>query len=84
MALDILIIDDETDIRDIISDILKDEGFTSRSASNSTQAFKAISEKTPNAIILDIRLQGSDLDGLGILEIVKKQYPLMKCLFFLI
>ena len=54
MALDILIIDDETDIRDIISDILKDEGFTSRSASNSTQAFKAISEKTPNAIILDI------------------------------
>ena len=77
MALDILIIDDEADIRDIISDILKDEGFTSISASNSTQAFKSISEKTPNAIILDIWLQGSDLDGLGILEIVKKQYPLM-------
>lgn len=77
MALDILIVDDEADIRDIISDILKDEGFTSRSASNSTQAFKAISEKTPSAIILDIWLQGSDLDGLGILEIVKKQYPLM-------
>ena len=77
MALDILIIDDEADIRDIISDILKDEGYSSRSASSSTQAFKAISEKTPNAIILDIWLQGSDLDGLGILEIVKKQYPLM-------
>lgn len=77
MALDILIIDDETDIRDIISDILKDEGFVSRSAASSEQAFKAISEKTPNAIILDIWLQGSDLDGLGILEIVKKQYPLM-------
>lgn len=77
MALDILIVDDEADIRDIISDILKDEGFTSRSACNSTQAFKAISEKTPSAIILDIWLQGSDLDGLGILEIVKKQYPLM-------
>lgn len=77
MALDILIIDDEADIRDIISDILKDEGFTSRSAANSTQAFQAIATKIPNAIILDIWLQGSDLDGLGILEIVKKQYSLM-------
>ena len=73
MALDILVIDDEADIRDLISDILKDEGFTSRVAANSTQAFKAISEKLPSAIILDIWLQDSDLDGLGILEIVKKQ-----------
>lgn len=77
MALDILVIDDEADIRDIISDILKDEGFTCRTAANSTQAFKEISEKIPSTIILDIWLQGSDLDGLGILEIVKKQYPLM-------
>jgi len=77
MALDILIIDDEADIRDLISDILKDDGFLSRSAANSAQAFKAISEKLPNAIILDIWLQDSDLDGLGILEMVKKQYPLM-------
>ncbi len=77
MALDILIIDDESDIRDIISDILKDGGYSSRSVASSTKAFKAISEKTPNGIILDIWLQGSDLDGLGILEIVKKQYPLM-------
>ncbi|MDG1436842.1 MAG: sigma-54 dependent transcriptional regulator [Rickettsiaceae bacterium] len=77
MALDVLIIDDEADIRDIISHILKEEGFGSRSAAGSEQAFKAIEEKTPNAIILDIWLQGSDLDGLGILEIVKKQYPLM-------
>lgn len=77
MALDILVVDDEADIRDIISDILKDEGFTSRNAANSTQVFKAISEKVPSAIILDIWLQGSELDGLGILEIVKKQYPLM-------
>ncbi|MFK7968022.1 MAG: sigma-54-dependent transcriptional regulator [Rickettsiaceae bacterium] len=77
MALDVLIIDDEMDIRDIISDILKDEGFSSRMAANSTQAFNAIAEKTPNAVILDIWLQGSELDGLGILEIIKKQYPLM-------
>jgi two-component system, NtrC family, nitrogen regulation response regulator NtrX len=77
MALDILIIDDEADIRDIISDILKDEGFTSRSVANSAQVFKAIEERIPNAMILDIWLQGSELDGLGILEIVKKRYPLM-------
>ena len=77
MALDVLVIDDEMDIREIISDILKDEGFSSRTAANSTQAFKAIAEKVPNAVILDIWLQGSELDGLGILEIIKKQYPLM-------
>ncbi len=77
MALDVIVIDDEMDIRDIISDILKDEGFFSRTAANSTQAFKAIAEKVPNAVILDIWLQGSELDGLGILEIIKKQYPLM-------
>ncbi len=77
MALDVLVIDDEADIRELISDILKDEGFISRTAANSNQAFKVISDKTPNAIILDIWLQGSELDGLGILEIVKKQYPLM-------
>ena len=45
MALDVLVIDDEMDIRDIISDILRDEGFSSRTAANSTQAFKAIAEK---------------------------------------
>lgn len=77
MALDVLVVDDEADIRDLISDILKDEGFTCRSAANSTQAFKTISEKTPGAIILDIWLQGSELDGLGILEIIKKRYPIM-------
>lgn len=77
MARDILIIDDEPDIRDVISDILKDEGFPSRAVANSSEAFEAIKTKTPSAIILDIWLQGSELDGLGILEIIKKQYPLM-------
>ena len=77
MSLDVLVVDDEADIRDLISDILKDEGFSPRVAGNSTLAFKSISEKIPSVIILDIWLQGSDLDGLGILEIVKKKYPLM-------
>lgn len=77
MALDVLVVDDEADIREIVSDILKDEGFNSRLAANSAQAFREIEKKTPSAIILDIWLQGSDLDGLGILEIVKKRYPIM-------
>ena len=77
MSLDILVVDDEADIRDLVSEVLRSEGFNARGAANSTQVFDAIAEKTPSAIILDIWLQGSDLDGLGILEIVKKRYPLM-------
>lgn len=77
MSIDILVIDDEADIRELTSEILKDEGFHPRTAANSNQAFKALSEKTPAAIILDIWLQGSEMDGLGILEIIKKRYPLM-------
>jgi len=77
MAIDVLVIDDELDIRDLISDILKEEGFAPRSAANSQQAFNLIAERVPNAMILDIWLQGSDLDGLGILELIKKRFPLM-------
>ncbi|MGC0372192.1 MAG: hypothetical protein DGJ47_000899, partial [Rickettsiaceae bacterium] len=77
MAKDVLIIDDEADIRRLISDILEDEKYLCRSAANSQEALKLISEKIPNAIILDVWLQNSELDGLGILEMVKKQYPLM-------
>lgn len=75
--LDIMVIEDEADIRELISDILKDEGFNVRLAANSAKAFELISEKIPSAIILDIWLQRSELDGLGILEIVKKRYPLL-------
>lgn len=77
MSLDILVVDDEADIRDLVSEVLKAEGFHARGAANSTQVFEAISEKVPSAIVLDIWLQGSDMDGLGILETVKKRYPLM-------
>lgn len=76
-ALDILLVDDEIDIRRLVSDILHEEGYSPRTASNSTEAIKEINNKVPNAIILDIWLQGSELDGLGILEIVKKKYPLL-------
>ncbi len=77
MTFEVLVVDDEADIRDLISDILKEEGFNVRAAANSGQVFSAISDKVPNAIILDVWLQGSELDGLGILEIIKSRYPLL-------
>ncbi len=75
--IEVLVIDDEADIRGLIEDILTEEKFIPRLAANSTQAFKILAEHAPSAIILDIWLHGSELDGLGILEIVKKRYPLM-------
>lgn len=75
MDTDILIVDDEKDIRQLISDILNDEGYQPRTAANSIEAFEAIDNRLPKAIILDIWLQGSDIDGLGILEIVQQKYP---------
>ncbi|MFN7039044.1 MAG: sigma-54-dependent transcriptional regulator [Alphaproteobacteria bacterium] len=75
MPYDILVIDDEADIRELVCDILKDEGYTTRSAAESMETFKLINEHVPTVVILDIWLQGSELDGLGILEILKKKYP---------
>ena len=77
MSTDILIVDDEADIRDLVSDILKDAKYSTRTAHNSDTAFQAIAERVPSVLILDIWLQGSELDGLGILEMVKKKYPLL-------
>jgi two-component system nitrogen regulation response regulator NtrX len=75
MPYDILVVDDEADIRDLICDALKDEGYNARKASDGISAFAAINEHVPTVVILDIWLQGSELDGLGILEIIKKKYP---------
>lgn len=75
MAAEVLIVDDEADIRDLISDILKDEGYATRIAGSSDDALKAIGERVPSVIVLDIWLQGSELDGLGVLELVKKKFP---------
>ena len=72
---DILVVDDEADIRGLITDILGDEGFATRSVKNSTEALAAVAEKLPQAVILDIWLKDSALDGLGVLEILCKKYP---------
>ncbi len=75
MASDILIVDDEADIRENIAGILDDEGHRTRLARDSDEALKAIEERRPHLVILDIWLQGSRLDGLEVLSIIKKAHP---------
>lgn len=72
---DILIVDDERDIRELISDILKDEGFTTRLASNSDECMNEINEAPPGLMILDIWLKDSQMDGIDILKSVKSTHP---------
>jgi two-component system nitrogen regulation response regulator NtrX len=71
----VLVVDDEKDIRNLITDILQDEGFRCSTAKNSDEALDKISKSVPNLVLLDIWLQNSNLDGLGILEEIKKKYP---------
>ncbi|WP_299827418.1 sigma-54 dependent transcriptional regulator [uncultured Roseobacter sp.] len=72
---DILIVDDERDIRELISDILKDEGFATRLAGNSDDAMAAINADAPALIVLDIWLKDSRMDGIDILKTVKRDNP---------
>lgn len=75
MSTDILIVDDEADIRDLIADVLKDNKYSTRVAASSDEALAQLADRVPTVLVLDIWLQGSELDGLGILEVVKKKYP---------
>ena len=68
MASDILIVDDEADIRDLVAGILDDEGFSTRTARDSDSALAEIANRRPHLVFLDIWLQGSKLDGLQLLE----------------
>lgn len=75
MAHDILIVDDESDIRMLISGILQDEGYTTREAGGGEQALALLKAKAPAAVILDIWLEGSKLDGLQVLSAIKTMRP---------
>ena len=75
MALDVLVVDDEADIRDLVSGVLEDEGYSVRSAADSSAALDAIEERRPSLVLLDVWLQGSRLDGLQILQEVKRRDP---------
>jgi two-component system nitrogen regulation response regulator NtrX len=75
MGHDILIVDDERDICTLIAGILEDEGHTARRAHNSTEAIDAVRQRRPALVILDVWLQGSELDGLQLLEVIHREDP---------
>jgi two-component system nitrogen regulation response regulator NtrX len=75
MALDVLIVDDEQDIRDLVSGVLEDEGYHARSAADSDSALDAIRDRRPSLVLLDVWLQGSRLDGLELLDEIKRRDP---------
>ena len=72
---DILITDDERDIRELISDILKDEGYNTRLAGTSDECMAEIEKEPPALMILDIWLKDSNMDGIDILKTVKRDHP---------
>jgi two-component system nitrogen regulation response regulator NtrX len=75
MALDILVVDDEADIRELVAGVLEDEGYHARTAANADAALAAIAERRPSLAVLDVWLQGSRLDGLELLAEIKRRDP---------
>src|SRR3954449_4417069 len=75
MALEVLVVDDEADIRDLVSGVLEDEGYAVRAAADSSQTLDAVEERRPSMVLLDVWLQGSKLDGLQLLQEIKRRDP---------
>ncbi|SMQ74540.1 two-component system, NtrC family, nitrogen regulation response regulator NtrX [Altererythrobacter xiamenensis] len=82
MALDILIVDDERDIRDLVAGVLSDEGYNCRTAADSTSALNAIDERRPSLVLLDVWLHGSEMDGLEVLDAIKAREPELPVIIF--
>lgn len=80
MPLDVLVVDDEADIRSLIAGVLEDEGYRPRTAADSDSTLAALAERRPALLILDIWLQGSKLDGLELLDVVKAKDPTLPVL----
>ena len=75
MAADVLVVDDEADIRDLVAGILSDEGYAVRTANDSESALAAITARKPALLVLDIWMQGGGMDGLELLDLVKTLDP---------
>ncbi|MEY3984583.1 MAG: hypothetical protein RLZ59_28 [Pseudomonadota bacterium] len=75
MGLDILVVDDEEDIRDLVAGVLEDEGYSPRTAADSDSALAAIADRRPSLVLLDVFLKGSRLDGLELLDEIKRRDP---------
>ena len=82
MALDILVVDDEQDIRDLVSGVLDDEGYQTRTASTADAALEQVDERLPALILLDVWLRGSSMDGLELLKIIKQKHPHIPIIVF--
>nr|WP_315477600.1 sigma-54 dependent transcriptional regulator [uncultured Sphingorhabdus sp.] len=82
MALDILIVDDEQDIRDLVSGVLEDEGYGTRTASSADDALAALDERLPSLILLDVWLRGSSMDGIELLRVIKVRDPQIPVIVF--
>jgi two-component system nitrogen regulation response regulator NtrX len=82
MALDILIVDDERDIRELVAGVLSDEGYECRTAGDSTSALAAVDARRPSLVLLDVWLHGSQMDGLEVLDEIKKREPELPVIIF--
>ncbi|MEO0461883.1 MAG: sigma-54 dependent transcriptional regulator [Pseudomonadota bacterium] len=82
MALEILIVDDERDIRELVAGVLGDEGYQCRTAADSTAALSAIDERRPSLVLLDVWLHGSEMDGLELLDAIKLREPDLPVIIF--
>lgn len=82
MALEILVVDDERDIRDLVSGVLSDEGYECRTAGDSASALAAIDERRPSLVLLDVWLHGSEMDGLEVLDAIKAREPELPVIIF--
>ncbi|MDJ0921940.1 MAG: sigma-54 dependent transcriptional regulator [Henriciella sp.] len=77
MTNDILIVDDEPDIRELIAGVLEDEGYAVRTAATADRALSEVRQRAPSLVVLDVWLQGSDMDGLSVLKYLKTIDPLL-------
>lgn len=82
MALDILIVDDEQDIRELVAGVLSDDGYETRSAATADEALQAYDERRPSLMLLDVWLRGSSMDGLELLKLIKERDPAMPVIVF--
>ncbi|MBW8784249.1 MAG: sigma-54-dependent Fis family transcriptional regulator [Novosphingobium sp.] len=82
MALDILIVDDERDIRELVAGVLSDEGYECRTAGDSQSALEAIDHRRPSLVLLDVWLHGSPMDGLEVLDAIKVREPELPVIIF--
>jgi two-component system nitrogen regulation response regulator NtrX len=82
MALDILIVDDERDIRELVAGVLSDEGYDCRTAGDSQSALDAVDQRRPSLVLLDVWLHGSPMDGLEVLDAMKLREPDLPVIIF--